>query len=139
VVATAEKDGLNIRRNSTVRLRQPAIAEQSRLVSTCPSVQFSKGHTGLFSGQVGDPGTPQSIAQTGKMGAWADEQGRFSDHATAHSKHRIATAPFQRGVHRTGPSCVSFEETQARTALRQAALPSFHVSFRSADIESAPH
>jgi hypothetical protein len=24
-------------------------------------------------------------------------------------------------------------------ALRQAALPSFHVSFRSADIESAPH
>jgi hypothetical protein len=88
---------------------------------------------------AGDPGPPQSIAQTGKMGAWADEQGRFSDHATAHSKHRIATAPFQRGVHRTGPSCVSFEETQARTALRQAALPSFHVSFRSADIESAPH
>ena len=62
---------------------------------------------------AGDPGPPQSIAQTGKMGAWADEQGRFSDHATAHSKHRIATAPFQRGVHRTGPSCVSFEETQA--------------------------
>ena len=52
LVATAEEERMSFRCNSTGRLRQPAIAEQSRLRSTRPSVQFSKGHTGLFSGQV---------------------------------------------------------------------------------------
>jgi hypothetical protein len=35
--------------------------------------------------------------------------------------------------------CVSFEEVRARVASRQAALPSSHAWFRSADIESARH
>src|SRR5215469_12669780 len=42
--------------------------------------------------------------------------------SAAHIKHRIAIAPFQRGVRRTHPSCVSFEN-QARVASRQAAPP----------------
>src|SRR6516225_8346053 len=40
--------------------------------------------------------------------------------SAAHIKHLIAIAPFQRGVRRTHPSCVSFED-QARVASRQAA------------------
>src|SRR5262249_13001658 len=46
--------------------------------------------------------------------------------SAAHIKHRIAIAPFQRGVRRTHPSCVSFED-QARVASRQAAPPLSHV------------
>ena len=47
--------------------------------------------------------------------------------SAAHIKHRIATAPFQRGMRRTHPSCVSFEDVQARVAPRQAAPPLSHV------------
>jgi hypothetical protein len=47
----------------------------------------------------------------GQDGRLADAQGCFSDQAAGHSKRRIETAPFQRGVQHTGSSCVSFEET----------------------------
>jgi hypothetical protein len=47
--------------------------------------------------------------------------------SAAHIKHRIATAPFQRGIRRTHPSCTSFEDVQARVASRQAAPPLSHV------------
>ena len=47
--------------------------------------------------------------------------------SAAHIKHRIATAPFQRGMRRTHPSCVSFEDVQASVASRQAAPPLSHV------------
>jgi len=44
-----------------------------------------------------------------------------------HIKHRIATAPFQRGMCRTHPSCISFEDVLARVASRQADPPLSHV------------
>src|SRR5262245_26655595 len=47
--------------------------------------------------------------------------------SVAHTKHRIATAPFKRAVRRTDASCVSFEDVGARAVLRQAAPPSSHV------------
>jgi hypothetical protein len=47
--------------------------------------------------------------------------------SAAHIKHRIATAPLQRGMRRTHPWCASFEDVQARVASRQAAPPSSHV------------
>jgi hypothetical protein len=43
--------------------------------------------------------------------------------SAAHIKHRIATAPFQRSMRRTHPSCASFEDVQAKVASRQAAPP----------------
>src|SRR5215510_3918174 len=57
--------------------------------------------------------------------------------SAAHIKHRIATAPFQRGMRRTHPSCISFEDVLARTASRQAAPLLSHVYLRSADMETA--
>src|SRR6516165_297822 len=58
--------------------------------------------------------------------------------SAAHTKHRIATAPFQWGVRRTDASCVSFDEVRVRVASKQAAPPLSHVYLRSADIETAP-
>src|SRR5215813_5259005 len=47
--------------------------------------------------------------------------------SAAHTKHRIATAPFQWGVRRTDASCGLFDEVRVRVASKQAAPPLSHV------------
>src|SRR5262245_53855204 len=48
--------------------------------------------------------------------------------SAAHTKHRIATAPFQWGVRRTDASCGLFDEVRVRVASKQAAPPLSHVN-----------